>query len=126
MRVFKIKLFARFARRERIPDINLCEAISRAERGIVDADVGGDIIKQRVPRKGTGRSGGFRTLIAYNSGIRAVFLYGFAKSERGNIEDNELAELREIAAIWLNATDERIQQQIEKSLLQEINCNEAK
>lgn len=75
----------RFARRERIRDSSLCEAIRRAERGLIDADLGGGIIKQRVARPGQGRSGGYRTVLAYRSGDRAVFLYGFAKSERENI-----------------------------------------
>ncbi len=58
MRVFKTKEFARFARKARIDDAALRDAIDRAERGLVDADLGGAVIKQRVPRKGRGRSGG--------------------------------------------------------------------
>jgi hypothetical protein len=59
------KVFARFARKERLDDARLCEAVSRAERGSVDADLGGHLIKQRVARPGGGRSGGTRVLIAY-------------------------------------------------------------
>ena len=58
MRIFKTKLFARFARRERISDGALCEAVSRVEKGLVDADLGGGVIKQRIARQGQGRSGG--------------------------------------------------------------------
>ena len=64
---------ARFTRRERISDRNLREAIERAERGIVDADLGGGLIKQRVARAGQGRSGGYRMLVAYRVRDRAVF-----------------------------------------------------
>ena len=78
VRVFKTKWFARFARRERIADRSLTEAIERAERGLVDAD----LIKQRIARAGQGRSGGYRTLIAYHAGGRAVFLYATRVSER--------------------------------------------
>ncbi len=98
MRIFKTKWFVRYARRERIDDDSLREAIERAEHGLVDGDLGGDVIKQRVARKGQGRSGGYRVLIAYRRGNRAIFLYGFAKSERENIDDDELATLRDIAA----------------------------
>lgn len=82
MRIFKTRLFAKFARRERIPDASLREAIERAGRALIDADLGGGVIKQRVGRKGQGRSRGYRTLIAYRFGEFAVFLFGFAKSDR--------------------------------------------
>lgn len=98
MRIFKTKWIARFARRERIDDAGLKEAIARAERGIIDADLGGGLIKQRVARPGQGRSGGFRMVVAYRTEDRAIFLYGFAKNERENIEDSELRTLRDIAA----------------------------
>lgn len=76
---------ARFCRRTDIKSAMMREAVERAARGLVDADLGGGIIKQRVARPGQGRSGGFRVLLAYRSGDRAVFLYGFAKGERDNI-----------------------------------------
>jgi hypothetical protein len=120
VRVFKTKWFERYARRERIGDQDLRDAIKRAERGLVDADLGGGVIKQRVPRAGQGRSGGYRMLIAYHSGERAVFLYGFAKNERENIEDDEFATLKEIAAGWLKADAERVQCALQEGILQEI------
>ena len=101
MKIFKVRLFARFARRERIADANLREAVERATRGLIDADLGGGVVKQRVARPGEGRSGGFRTIIAFRSGDLAVFMYGFAKSDRGNITDEELDYLRSIAGQWL-------------------------
>ena len=101
MRVFKAKLFSKFATRERITDASLVEAIDRAVRGLIDADLGGGIIKQRVARPGQGRSGGYRTLIAYRSGEFAVFLFGFAKSDRANIDAEELETLHAIASQWL-------------------------
>jgi hypothetical protein len=106
MRVYKIKGFARFQRRERIADTALVEAISAAERGLVDADLGDGLIKQRIARPGQGKSAGFRTLIAYRRSDRAVFLFGFAKNERANIDDDELVELRRVGQLYL-ALDER-------------------
>ena len=91
MRVYKLKAFARFQRRELIADRALWNAVKSAEDGLVDADLGGGLIKQRVARPGRGKSGGFRTIIAYRRGDRAVFLYGFAKSERENLNDDELS-----------------------------------
>jgi hypothetical protein len=120
LRIFKSKWFARYAKQEKINDASLCEAIERAERGIIDADLGGHVFKQRIAREGQGRSSGYRTLIAYRSQKRAVFLYGFAKNERDNIDENELITLKEIAAGWLKATDQEIKRSLDSSLLQEV------
>lgn len=121
MQIFKTKWLVRFARREHILDQDLSEAIERAERGIIDADLGGGLIKQRVARKGEGRSGGYRMMVAYRTKERAVFLYGFAKNERDNIDPNELLTLREIAAAWLTADSAKIKQAVEEKALQEVN-----
>ncbi|TWB21149.1 hypothetical protein FBZ89_10516 [Nitrospirillum amazonense] len=120
MRIFKTKGVTRFTRREGIADACLKEAIERAERGIIDADLGGGLIKQRVARPGQGRSGGFRMVVAYRAAGRAVFLYGFAKNDRENIEDDELQTLRTIGAIWLAAAAENIAQAVEDGELKEI------
>jgi len=101
MRVFLTKWMARFVRREGIGSSSLCEAIARAERGLIDADLGGGLIKQRVARAGKGRSGGYRTLMAYRRGDRAFFILGFAKNERANIGPDELRTAREIGAILM-------------------------
>ncbi|MBF0476574.1 MAG: type II toxin-antitoxin system RelE/ParE family toxin [Deltaproteobacteria bacterium] len=119
MRIFKTKWFMRYARQERIEDISLHEAIERADRGLVDADLGAGLIKQRIPRRGQGRAGGYRSLIAYRSGERAVFLYGFAKNERDNIENNELETLREMADGWLKATEAHLEQAMKEGKLHE-------
>lgn len=118
--VFKTKWLARFARRERITDESLRDAINRAERGIINADLGGGLIKQRVAREGQGRSGGYRMLVAYRVQDRAVFLYGFAKNEQENIGPDELASLREIAAAWLDADTARIAHAVGAKELQEV------
>jgi hypothetical protein len=120
MQVFKTKWFARFARNEGIADKSLREAIERAERGLVDADLGGGLIKQRVARPGQGRSGGYRVIVAYRVRDLAVFLYGFAKSERANIDSNQLATAHKIAAKWLVADSAGIKLAIEEGELQEV------
>ena len=120
MRIFKSKWLTRYARRERIADESLREAVERAERGLVDADLGGGIIKQRVARAGQGRSGGYHMLVAYRAGERAVFLYGFAKRERENIDEDELLTLREIGAAWLAADAGQIALALDEEALQEV------
>lgn len=120
MRIFLTRGVVRFARRQRIVDASLSEAIERAERGTIDADLGGGLIKQRVARPGQGRSGGFRMIVAYRAAGRAVFLYAFAKSDRDNIEGDELEALRTIGANWLAASAELAGQAIEDGDLKEI------
>ncbi len=124
MRTFKTKWLARFARREGIADKSLSESIERAERGMIDADLGGGLIKQRVARQGQGRSGGYRTIVAYRAKDRAVFLYGFAKNALDNISPDELLFLRKVAENWLAADAARIREEIEAGNLQEIEDDE--
>jgi hypothetical protein len=99
----------------------LLEAVDRAERGLVDADLGGGLIKQRVARSGQGRSGGYRMVVAYRVRDRAVFLFGFAKSELENIDADQLAELRKIAVGWLEEPDDGIERALDDDRLQEID-----
>ena len=124
MRIFKTKWLARFTRRGRIDDRSLREAIERAERGIIDADLGEGLIKQRVARTGQGRSGGYRMLVSYMAQDRAVFLYAFAKNERDDIGQDELLSLREIAARWLAIDLAQITKAIEADELQEVSYDE--
>jgi len=116
-----MKGLAKFARRERIADSSLREAIARADRGTIDADLGGGLIKQRVARQGQGRSGGYRMMIAYRSNERAVFLFGFAKNERENLTPDELGAFRELARVWLGATALQIAQAVSESVLLEVS-----
>ena len=124
MRIFKTRWVTRFVLRERIDDCGLNEAIERAERGIIDADLGGGLIKQRVARPGRGRSGGYRMIVAYRTEDRAFFLYGFAKNERENIEDSELQTLRDIGNELLAQGDSALDAAVRSGKLQEIENGE--
>ena len=123
MRVFKTKEFWRFGRRERISDRMLCDAVARAERGLIDADLGGGLIKQRVARQGQGRSGGFRTLLGYRTHARSVFLYGFAKSERGNIDPDEAVLWRQVAVAALATSTIALEAALETGEMIEVPCD---
>ena len=120
MKVFKTRWFARFARQEKIADGGLREAIERAERGLVDADLGGGLIKQRVARQGQGRSGGYRVMIAYRAANKAFFLHGFAKSGQENIGEDELSALRKFGRRLLTADAETLNGMFEDGSLKEI------
>ena len=124
MRVFVTKRFGRFQRKEKISDVVLNEAIARAERGQIDATLGRHLIKQRIGRTGQGRSGGYRTVVAYRMGDRAVFLFGFAKNERDNIAPDELEDLRLVAQGWLEAPTGKIEASLKDGAIEELKHGE--
>jgi len=119
VRIFKTKTLAKFTRQHSVGDDSLVDAVKRALRGLVDADLGGQIIKQRVARPGQGKRGGFRMLIGIRSD-RAIFLFAFAKNERENIDRAELMTLREIVASFLNADDKTIARAVTEGTLIEV------
>jgi hypothetical protein len=124
LRVFKTKEFARYSRRERIDDERLCEAVERAARGLIDADLGGGLIKQRIGRLGQGRRGGYRTLMAFSAKARTVFVYGFAKSERDNIGPDELEFWRRVASAFLAMDETKLRAMIDAQEITEVSCHD--
>jgi hypothetical protein len=111
----------RLVRRQHLPERALRDAIRRAELGLVDADLGGGVIKQRVARPGQGKSGGYRVILAFRRERRAVFLYAFAKNERDNVDDDELATLRDLGKAWLNAGERDIERALADGILMELD-----
>jgi hypothetical protein len=123
MRVFENKPFARFARKNDIHDTELCEAIQHANRGLIDADLGGGVIKQRIARRGSGKSGGFRTLIVFRVEELAIFVYGFAKSQIENIRPDELSAVKKLAFEMLAYRDEEFETIVASGTLTEVKCD---
>jgi hypothetical protein len=101
------RTFAKFARKERISNQALIEAIRAADIR-PDADLGGGIIKQRIARMNQGKSGGYRTIIFYRREDVAFFVYGFAKSALDNITPLQETAFRKLVPVFLEATDEQI------------------
>ncbi|HEU4959619.1 MAG TPA: type II toxin-antitoxin system RelE/ParE family toxin [Sphingomonas sp.] len=118
--MFKNGWFERFARKENLSDTALREAIARAQNGLIDADLGGGVIKQRVARPGKGKSGGYRTLILFRRGDRAIFAFGFAKARQANISKADLALLRDAAAEALEWSGEELDRLVASGTLVEI------
>jgi hypothetical protein len=123
MRVFVTRWFGRFARKERVSEETLLDAVRRAERGQVDANLGGGVIKQRVARRGRGRSGGYRMIVLYRSRSRAIFAYGFAKSRKDDLDVDELEVYRELAKAYLDLADDTIDTHVASGALKEIIRN---
>ena len=119
-RVFAVKPFHRFAKDEGLADADLLLAISNAEAGKGESDLGGGLHKVRVAPRGSGKSGGYRTLVAIKSSERSVFLHGFAKSDLDNIGKGYLALLKTTAKEVLARTDEQVKELLESGAWREI------
>lgn len=123
-RVFKTRHFSRWMRKTELADAALCKAVAEMEQGLIDADLGGGVVKKRVPLPGRGKSGGARTLVATNRGDRWFFVFGFEKNERANISAGELEALQAIAVDLLKLTARDLDTQVETGALQEI-CHDS-
>jgi hypothetical protein len=126
MRIFKTKFFARFAAHHAISDEILCDGVARANRGLIDADLGGGVIKQRLARPGEGKSGGFRSIILFHRHQRSFFIYAFAKNERTNIGSDELKAFRALAQDMLRYDDKQLNAALHNATLIEIICHDQK
>lgn len=120
LRIFMNAWFQRFARKQGLDELVLMQAIARAETGLIDADLGGGLIKQRVARAGSGKSGGYRTLLFFRSGDRAIFAFGFAKNDRANISAMDLRLLKRAASEALGWSEEALDRLVETGALLEI------
>jgi hypothetical protein len=122
-RVFKTQNFHRWMRKTELSDALLCEAVREMERGLVDAHLGGCVVKKRVAMPGRGKSGGARTLVASNFKNRWFFVYGFEKNVRANISSHELAVLQNLAADLLALESRQLDSAVAQGKLLEI-CHE--
>jgi hypothetical protein len=120
MRLFKTKEFARLARKYRVRDKDLREAVERAEAGLVDATIGANLIKQRVAREGGGRSGGYRTIVFLKEGDKAVFLHIFEKSQQANLSKLEAEAYRDFARVLAALDDAAFAAAVERGNWKEI------
>ena len=126
MRLLKTKNFGRWARKEGLRDRELSGAAGEMQHGLVDAMLGGGLVKKRIARAGGGKSGGYRVLAAMDPHWRCVFLYGFAKSERDNVDDKELASLKRLAQAYLALDEQTVERALVDGQLTEVDSGETK
>lgn len=119
-RVLKTRHFCRWMRKTELTDALLCRAVAEMEAGLVDADLGGGVVKKRVPLPGRGKSGSVRTLLATNKAERWFFVFGFEKNERENITKHELEALQNLASNLLSLSREDLEDRLEDGSLTEI------
>lgn len=123
MTVYTTRSFQRWAKKERLSDRTLCGAVEEMAAGLYEADLGGGLFKKRIARPGQGKSGGWRTLVATNKNSRWVFVFGFAKNERANIDEDEEEALKKLAAHLLSLTSVAIGKAKAAGELLEVNCD---
>ncbi|HTB22485.1 MAG TPA: type II toxin-antitoxin system RelE/ParE family toxin [bacterium] len=122
-RVFKTRNFSKWSEKTGLPDEALCRAFGEMVRGLTDADLGGGVVKKRVPLPGRGKRGGARALIATNKNDRWFFVFGFEKKERENIQADELEGLQTMARDLLGLPEARLESSLREGILEEI-CRE--
>ena len=119
-RIFKTRYFARLMRKTELTNNALLEAVNEMTNGLIDADLGGGVVKKRIGITGRGKRGGARTLIATNKGDRWFFIFGFEKSARANIDGSELDVLRDLAGDLLGNADTQLDVLVEDGALEEL------
>jgi hypothetical protein len=122
VRVFKDCDFDDWAKDEGVTDEKLSEAAAEVEKGLIDARLGGFLIKKRLGAPGQGKRGGYRTIIAHRQGDRLVFLHGFCKNEQENISKKEKAALHKLGDFYMEFSGEKLSEQVRKELIIEIEC----
>ena len=109
----KTRWFAKWAKKSFVSDAALLKTIQSLTNNLNTVDLGGGLFKVRTPRKGQGKSGSFRTLIVYRKGEIAIFVYGFSKSERDNLDKDELKDFKKLAKDLLRISPKEYLKQIE-------------
>ena len=119
-RIFRTRTFTRSMRKSGLTDKALSDAVDEMARGLVDADLGGHVVKMRVALPGKGKSGGARTIVATKLADRWFFLFGFSKNERANIDKDELKALQELAKELLGFNDQQLEAALAAGELVEV------
>ena len=88
-------------RKNKIANQELFSAAAEMAEGLIDADLGAHVVKKRVAVGGRGRRSGARAIVATNFGNKWIYIFGFEKNERSNIDISELKALQELAKTLL-------------------------
>ncbi len=117
MKKLTTKWFRKWSRKANLTDERLLKSLSDQEKGFSTADLGGNLYKIRVKRDDSGKRSGYRTIIAFRENDRAIFLYGFGKNEKGNIDKKELLYFKKLAGDLLALSSSQLIKAIEEKVL---------
>jgi hypothetical protein len=118
--ICKTRYFTKWARKIGLNDSLLKKAVVEIQSGLLDANLGGGIVKKRIALPGRGKSSSTRTLLATNLRNRWFFVFGFEKNEIDNISEKELTTLKMLANDLLGMSVTQIKIAIEKGSLVEV------
>ncbi|MDD2469146.1 MAG: type II toxin-antitoxin system RelE/ParE family toxin [Desulfobulbus sp.] len=118
------KEFAKWADKHGLTITDLADALKEVAGGSFEADLGGHVLKKRVPFPGQGKRGSGRTIICFKKDDRAIFVHGFAKNEKANMSKKELIAFRRVAEILLNLSPNQIARSISTGTFIEVNTDE--
>ena len=111
------KWFKKWAKRAKLTDSSLLSAIKNLESGLSVVNLGGQLYKLRINRPQGGKSSGFRTILVYKENDRAIFLYGFGKNEKENIDKTELQYFKKLAKDLISLNSSQLKDSIEQQIL---------
>ena len=120
MRIFVTRAFRRLDVAGKLSYADLTAVVSEMKDGLQGVNLGGRVYKKRVALTGRGKSGGARTLVAFEKNERAIFLYGFSKNQRDNISDKEKKALKLLARDLLGYGDRRLNMALRHGALIEV------
>jgi len=120
VRIFKTPFFTKWAKKEKLTDALLRQAVKEMEEGLIDADLGGHIYKKRIALQGRGKRSGARSILAYQIREKAFFIFGFAKNEKATIDDEELRIAKVFAKELLKYPDIQLDKLVNDSKLYEV------
>ncbi|MBI5751458.1 MAG: type II toxin-antitoxin system RelE/ParE family toxin [Hydrogenophilales bacterium] len=120
-RIFKTRSFVRWMRKTELTNEALRQAVQEMASGLIDADLGGHVLKKRVALPGRGKRGSARTLVATNRGDKWFFVFGFEKNERANIAPDELLALQLMAQDLLKLSAPQLDQFVAEGKIEDIS-----
>lgn len=124
MKRLSTKWFKKWSKKAKLSRENLLDAINALETGLSTADLGHNLFKVRVKREHSGKSSGFRTIILFKAEDRAIFLFGFGKNEKENIDKNELQYFKKLGDDLLSLNSKQLEKAISKKVLFDLEKNE--
>ena len=120
MRLYKNRMFFKWAKSAGLTDAMLRDAANEIDAGLIEANLGRGLFKKRIARNGQGKRGGFRTIALFQKGHRTFFLYGFAKNQRDNLSKQDEAALKKLARNLLDTPDSKLKDMIINGDLYEV------
>ena len=102
----KTKWFNKWAKKNLISDDILLDTLKNIPNKLGVVDLGSGLYKVRTPKTGKGKSGGFRTIVVYREEYISIFVFGFSKTDKGNLNNEELKYFKKLSKDLLSLNRE--------------------